>query len=190
MNEQNDHDLLSVYRSLPSEGSTAPEMEARIVRRLRHEGLIRSHISAASVFKIVAAIAACVIFFLSGIYFEKQRIRSTTISMTEQTFAFFLMEDDNYQSPANESEMQERIALYRDWGRKLREQGIVVNGTKLQEQRHVFNARGEEPQRKELTVAGYFLIDAGDYAKAVEIARTCPHLRFGGKIEVRQIHPV
>ena len=36
-------------------------------------------------------------------------------------------------------------------------------------------------------VGGYFLIRASSYDVAVEIARTCPHLRYGGRIEVRQV---
>jgi hypothetical protein len=36
-------------------------------------------------------------------------------------------------------------------------------------------------------IAGFFLIRAKDDRTALEIARTCPHLRYGGSIVIRQI---
>lgn len=36
-------------------------------------------------------------------------------------------------------------------------------------------------------LGGFFVIDALDYNEAVEIARTCPHLAEGQRIEVREV---
>jgi hypothetical protein len=36
-------------------------------------------------------------------------------------------------------------------------------------------------------IGGYFVISAADYAEAIEISRDCPHLRYGGRIELREI---
>jgi hypothetical protein len=38
-------------------------------------------------------------------------------------------------------------------------------------------------------LAGYFLIRAVDRRTALEIARSCPHVRYGGRIVVREIEP-
>jgi hypothetical protein len=38
-------------------------------------------------------------------------------------------------------------------------------------------------------IGGYFLIRAADDAAALALARSCPHLRHGGRIEVRRIRP-
>jgi hypothetical protein len=38
-------------------------------------------------------------------------------------------------------------------------------------------------------IGGLFAIKADDYEKAVEIARECPHLKYGGRIELREIEP-
>jgi hypothetical protein len=40
---------------------------------------------------------------------------------------------------------------------------------------------------RENAIGGYFLIRARDYQQAVSIAENCPHLRYGGTIEIRQI---
>ena len=39
-------------------------------------------------------------------------------------------------------------------------------------------------------VGGYFQIRAASYEEAVEIAEGCPHLEFGGSIEIREIDAV
>jgi hypothetical protein len=36
-------------------------------------------------------------------------------------------------------------------------------------------------------VAGLFIVRASDLERAAAIARTCPHMRYGGQIEVRPI---
>jgi hypothetical protein len=41
----------------------------------------------------------------------------------------------------------------------------------------------------EARLAGYFLIRAADRRTALEIARSCPHVRYGGRIVVREIEP-
>ena len=37
---------------------------------------------------------------------------------------------------------------------------------------------------------GYFVLQAESYDAAVDIARSCPHLTYGGSIELRRIDPV
>ena len=39
-------------------------------------------------------------------------------------------------------------------------------------------------------VGGYFMVKAADYEEAVTLSKTCPHLRYGGRIELREIHPM
>ena len=48
---------------------------------------------------------------------------------------------------------------------------------------------GPYAEAKEV-VGGYFLIEAADYDEAVEISKGCPHLKYGGRIELRQIDPI
>lgn len=39
-------------------------------------------------------------------------------------------------------------------------------------------------------VGGYILIKANSFDEAVEIARSCPNLLFGGNVEVRAVMPI
>jgi hypothetical protein len=45
------------------------------------------------------------------------------------------------------------------------------------------------PSSSETRLAGFFMIRAPDDRSALEIARTCPHVRYGGSIVIREIDP-
>jgi hypothetical protein len=42
----------------------------------------------------------------------------------------------------------------------------------------------------ESRLGGYFLIRAANQRTALEIARSCPHVRYGGRIVLREIEPI
>jgi hypothetical protein len=189
MTDKNDEDFVNALKSLPGELLPPPQLERIVLQSLRDKGLVRQK-PGTSILKFAAVAACCVFFFLGGVLFNKERTASSSVSMSENTFAFFLMEDENYQSPKSDHELQQRIELYRNWGVQLRQKGVILSGTKLQDERHILNNTGEESRLQNEAIAGYFLIDTKDMNQALEIARTCPHLRFGGRIEVRQVHPV
>jgi hypothetical protein len=46
---------------------------------------------------------------------------------------------------------------------------------------------GPYTESKEI-VGGFFTVVAADYDEACTIAADCPHLKYGGRIEVRMIH--
>lgn len=112
---------------------------------------------------------------------------------------FLLLLRDNPEgfrslSPA---EMQRIIGEYRAWAEGLRARNQLHGSNKLVDDggkiiRHdgagVMLKDGPYAETKEV-IGGYFLIEAHDYAGAVEVARTCPHVRQGndGSIEIRQI---
>jgi hypothetical protein len=48
---------------------------------------------------------------------------------------------------------------------------------------------GPFAESKEL-LGGFFLIAAADYGAACRTAESCPHFKYGGSIEIRQIDPM
>src|SRR5262249_57664935 len=93
-----------------------------------------------------------------------------------------------YDAPSeaamSEAQMQERVSEYRNWAIGLRRSGASIRGEKLQPGRRERlgpAAPGEAP------LGGYFVISAKDWDAAMEVARSCPHLKHGGAIEGRQI---
>jgi hypothetical protein len=43
--------------------------------------------------------------------------------------------------------------------------------------------------RSRVGLSGYFVIEAANWEEAVALARTCPHLRYGGRIALRPVAP-
>lgn len=83
---------------------------------------------------------------------------------------------------------------YMAWADRMRELGHLKGGSKLTDDtgkimrggERVSTTDGPYPESKEI-VGGYFLLSARDYAEACRLAETCPHLKYGSHIEVRQV---
>lgn len=110
---------------------------------------------------------------------------------------FMLLLHDNPASFADVSpeQMQKVIEKYMAWGEGLRKAGVMHAGDKLtDEPGKVLRGRdgklrvtdGPYSETKEV-LGGYYIIEAADYQQAIERARDCPHLEYGGTIEVRQV---
>jgi hypothetical protein len=84
---------------------------------------------------------------------------------------------------------------YMDWRERLAADGKIIGGDKLRDgegkQLKIENGElritdGPYAEVKEI-LGGYFALQAADYDEAVELSKDCPHLKYGGRIEVRQI---
>ena len=88
------------------------------------------------------------------------------------------------------------VQEYKAWAERLVQEGKLDSGQKLADDpgrvlRPGKNGAatvtdGPYAESKEL-MGGYFCIIAPDYDAAVAIARTSPHLKYGGNIEVRKV---
>ena len=94
-------------------------------------------------------------------------------------------------------DLEKIIGEYIAWRHKLEAEGKFAGGQKLRDEggRHLSGWNGDfrvtdgpYAEAKEV-IGGLFAIKADDYEKAVEIARECPHLKYGGRIELREIEP-
>jgi hypothetical protein len=92
-------------------------------------------------------------------------------------------------------QMQQVIQKYVAWGNSLRNAGLLQDSHKLKEEPgrvirtdggKVRVTDGPFSETKEV-LGGYYTVEAFSYDKAVEIARGCPHVEYGGTIEVREI---
>jgi hypothetical protein len=88
----------------------------------------------------------------------------------------------------------ELVTEYSAWAAALRERGRLETGEQLaaaeillegQEGSIVAGERGPAAEAGALT--GLFVIRAASESEALSIARTCPHLKYGGRIAVRAI---
>ncbi len=112
-----------------------------------------------------------------------------------QNYLLLLHEDESQRSNIPHERMMSMIKEYGAWATKLRTEGRLVGGEKLADDTgRVLRDRngkvtvtdGPYAESKEV-VGGYFVIAAKDYDEACTIARECPHLKYYGRVEVRQI---
>jgi hypothetical protein len=111
-------------------------------------------------------------------------------------FMLFLHQSTTNRPNLSRDEAMRMTNEYVAWANKMRQDGRYVAGDKLTDDAgKVIRTRsgkavvtdGPYAETKEI-VGGYFCIKAANFSEAVEVAQGCPHLKFGGEIEVRQVH--
>jgi hypothetical protein len=118
-------------------------------------------------------------------------------------FMLLLHERPEMFADISPDRMQQVIAKYVAWRSKLTGEDKLAGGHKLRfdSGRVLEPGDGSTGRAAGVTVrdgpytetkdviGGYFIIRAADYEEAVALSRDCPHLLFGGRIEVREIEP-
>lgn len=112
-------------------------------------------------------------------------------------YILLLHEEPMDYSQFSAEQIQGVIAEYVAWRNKIDAEGKYVGGEKLKDEggRHLSGQNGSlrvtdgpYTEAKEV-IGGYFTISAADYDEALQIAGGCPHLKFGGRIELRETEP-
>lgn len=107
-----------------------------------------------------------------------------------------LLHDPTTSEPElSAEEIQRIIGDYMAWRSEIASQGRLIGGQKLADEggRHLRAENGairvtDGPYTEvKEALGGYFAIKAENYDEAVEISKTCPHLKYGGWIELREI---
>lgn len=110
-------------------------------------------------------------------------------------YMLLLHEDPSALATISPGDMQQIVEKYVAWGARLRQAGVLADSHKLTDEpgrvmrgpaSQVRVTDGPYSEAKEV-LGGYFLITASSYDEAVERARDCPHLEYGGTIEVREV---
>jgi hypothetical protein len=90
--------------------------------------------------------------------------------------------------------MQQTIEKYTAWGQKLKSEGKYIAADPLQEGGKVLRGTGAAMQitdgpftETKEAVGGYYLFHATNADEALETAKGCPHLLYGGSVEVREV---
>jgi hypothetical protein len=107
----------------------------------------------------------------------------------------FLHRDSARTLPGSPDELMTMVKAYAGWADRMRAEGRLKGGQKLADDvgkvmrvkgGRVTVTDGPYAESKEV-VGGYFMIAAKDYDEACGIAESCPHLQFGGRIELRRV---
>jgi hypothetical protein len=100
--------------------------------------------------------------------------------------------DASSDEPMNEEAYQAIFNEYRQWALDREQEGRLVSAEKLADDTRVMTGRGDQMQiatsaHSDRALGGYFLITAPSLEDAIELAKTHPHLKYGGEVEVRPI---
>jgi hypothetical protein len=184
-----DDDLLRALAEARRDRTPPPELEAATVAALRSRGLFDGRRSGRPRRTLLqaAAIAAAV---LVGVWIGETR--TSRPAPTGPRFLLLLYEDATFQTTDGAGNVA-REAEYTAWIRKLAKAGHGLDGEKLdwggaelQANRPASTLKASQTSDQ---AHGYFIIAAADAQAALAIAETCPHLKYGGRIEMRAISP-
>jgi hypothetical protein len=188
-------DGFDLLTGLPTSEAPPAFLEERIVARLRDAKMIRA--SSLGRFRgypaLITAIALSLVTFFVGAFIGTRR--SVAAASVQPAGYLLIVRAANAQfEPKSPQEELLRVKEYSAWARDLGQQGLMFGGEKLKDEVNVLSPAGDglkvNENRANLSegdVAGYFLLPSSDYDQALSIARTCPHLKHGGAVELRQI---
>jgi hypothetical protein len=177
-------DEAAAYRKL-GDGGPAParRLEDRVVDALRARGLLAR--TRWTPIRLAGAVAAGLIVFMAGALWERSWPTASPRPAGTR-FVLFLEEPQGPDEDVGEADL---VREYSAWAREQRAAGRLVEGEKLEPA--ALTLKGDEAPVTASgslpVVGGYFVVVADDLAGAVAVARTCPHLRHGGRIVIRPI---
>ncbi len=153
-------------------------LRQRVLRSLKDQGLVREP----SRPRMRGVLAAIIVLAALAAGFGVGRMRTET-GYSGPRFAFLLYEDSTFRAAHTPGS---GVAEYTAWARTLAAEGKLESGEKLGAlARSVGNVAA--PVQGDGSPTGLFIIHAPDLAAAAEIARTSPHVRYGGTIVVHAI---
>jgi hypothetical protein len=149
------------------------DLEQRVVSELRARGLIGAR--PRRVRRFVVAAAAAILCFVAGYGAAKWSPGGEAIP-TPAGLQFMLLLHDTDAFTSRGIPEDRLVAEYGRWARGVHAKGHAIHGEKLKDM----------PGQ---TLSGFFIVAAPTLDEAQAIADSCPHVQYGGRIEVRQIDP-
>jgi hypothetical protein len=106
---------------------------------------------------------------------------ATTVADTGPRYMLLL-----YGADRTPEEEPRRVSEYTAWARSIASGGVHVSGEKLEDRAMLLGAaQGAHLDPDDL--GGFFIVGARDDQAAEALARTHPHLNYGGRVLVRPI---
>jgi hypothetical protein len=184
----NDEDLTMEEKRALADLTSGPRppagLEDAVVAKLSARGLLSRPVRPARNPRLVWALAAVagIALFVAGLAVGQ---RKGAVPPPATTRYVLLLYDAPGEASLSESEMAARVDEYRNWAIGLRQKGSDISGEKLSLRSLDLGASaaatGPEP------LGGFFIFSAADPQAALAIAQSCPHLKHGGRAELRPI---
>ena len=88
----------------------------------------------------------------------------------------------------SQAESEKYIQAFSSWIGELTQKDILKGGLPLARSGKIVSQNAVESfQLTQDTVSGYAEVEAASLAEAIEIAKGCPNIQYGGKVEVRDL---
>jgi hypothetical protein len=117
------------------------------------------------------------------------------IIMSEEKSKEYMLifRDTDWHKGLSPEEMQQVVGQWMTWFSRLKDEGRVTAGSPLEPEGKIVSGKGGRlvvdgpfAESKE-AIGGYFLLKVESLDEAVDIARECPGLPYGVKVEVRPV---
>ncbi len=201
MTDDKDFDLRSAEReafdSLEREKKPPGFLEDETVNSLKRHGLIGARRPSRRYLPVAVAASLIILFaagFGLGVLTEKGGLATKGETQPSAEFLLVLWEFPKQETEPTNAEIMDRVQEYTLWAKGLQETGNLIAGKKLTDDIRLLGKSGGSLNTSERSfrtmergIGGYFLIRAESFDQALRIARACPHLRYGGEIELRKI---
>ena len=137
---------------------------------------------------VAAGIVGAMVVGYAGARWSSVHTESTVVAApTDASQQYLLLLYDNEATNnISATQLQSVIAEYSAWARGLRAAGKLVSAEKLKDEPSAWFG-GEVSVVDGDRLGGFFLIRVHDAAEARQIAEACPHLKHGGRVELRAI---
>ena len=168
-------------------GSPPVELEARVSAALRADGLIRRGRPLS--WRLLGLAAAASLLFVAGVGTQRYLVGAlpAVAAASGDRYLLLLLEPAGaVLEPAVEAA---RVQEYSEWAGGLAARGLLQAGEKLADGGDVVGApvpAGPTPTER---VTGFFIVLVDTEEAALDVAATSPHVRHGGRVEVRLIEP-
>ena len=181
------------FESLPRQRTAPPYLEEKIMNELQERGLLKTETQGSwNWLTRIAAMLALIVLGGTGGYVLRMSESGSTAPAPKNPLYVLLIRE----SPKSSGGGQELVAEYGQWAAGVYKSGRYITGEKLRDQGKVLSSSEGTIQVTDAMfntgqgeLGGYFIIEANDYEDAVRIASQCPHLKYGGTIELREIEP-
>jgi hypothetical protein len=158
-----------------------PELDRRVRRTLETRGLVRRPPGRGAVWTVRASLIAT--GFVLGLLVTG-RSRATSPASPGTSQYVLLLYDDARGDTGSVHIARERE--YGRWASELKD-ARWVGGSELGEVVEGIGPSGQVAVEPSDRLAGYFVIEAPSPERAADVARSCPHVKYGGRVVVMSV---
>ncbi len=183
-NEYWSEDEREAMKKLYGEQTPPPELESRTLTALGRRGMFGIPVTNRWPRRVAYVLGAAAIYVLG--FFSPSVVGLLEQARPVSGEYLLLLHETPESMAASEAD---QVREYSRWARQLAAAGTLKSGEKLGETVSSLTGEGHSVTVSAGVgdVSGFFLLYAPTYEEAMAIARSCPHLRYGGTIELRRI---